>query len=59
MKHAFNIHGKTWATLGKTDDLQKLSELLNSILIKRYDSEQIKRIKDLAAFKHLYPNYSK
>jgi len=49
-------HGKLGATLGKTDDLTTLADLIKRTLVKRYDVNQIEKIKDTVAFKHLIPN---
>ena len=57
MKKILGHHGKSWATLGKAEDLDRLSELINRTLKKRYDAKQIDMIKDTPPFKHLIKNH--
>ena len=57
MKKILGHHGKSWATLGKAEDLDRLSELINRTLKKRYDTEQIDMVKDTPPFKHLVKNH--
>jgi hypothetical protein len=53
------LQGKDWAVPGKTKDPKRMLKQIYSALNRRYDRDQVDKIKNHKAFKYLLPDYKR